>query len=83
MNIRIKGRNWWGKRPKNSWTAQDRMYSILRNKDNGVYDMVYKVVQTDDRVEIYKDGELVGECEAYELDYICRILEVEYEEEEI
>lgn len=39
MNIRIKGRNWWGKRPKNSWSAKNRMYSILRNKDNGVYEM--------------------------------------------
>ena len=43
----------------------------------------YKVVQIDDRVEVYKDGELIGQCEAYELDHICYLIGVEYEEEEI
>jgi hypothetical protein len=43
----------------------------------------YKVLQIDDRVEVYKDGELVLECEAYELDFIVRALGAEYESEEI
>ena len=33
-----------------------------------------------DRVFVYKDDELVGECEAYELDAICAFLGVKYEE---
>ena len=43
----------------------------------------FKVVQIDDRVAVYINGELIGECEAYELDFICRWLGVEYVEEEI
>ena len=43
----------------------------------------FKIIQADDRVEIFKDDEKIGECEAYELDYICRLIGVEYEEEEI
>ena len=43
---------------------------------------MFKVIQTDDRVEVYKDGELVLECEAYELDFIVRALGAEYEEVE-
>ena len=35
MNIRIKGRNWWGKRPKNSWSAKNKMHSILKAMRNG------------------------------------------------
>lgn len=49
--------------------------------DKGVYKM-YRVVQNGDRVKVYLDDELVGECEAYELDAICEFLDVEYEEEE-
>ena len=42
-----------------------------------------KVVQKDDRVKVYDEsGELVGECESYELDFICRWLGVEYVEED-
>lgn len=40
----------------------------------------FKVIQIDDRVEVYKDGKLIGECESYELDAICKWLGVEYEE---
>lgn len=43
---------------------------------------MYKIVQVDDRVEIYCDGELVGECESYELDHICWIIGIEYEEKD-
>lgn len=49
--------------------------------DKGVYKM-YRVVQNGDRVKVYLDDELVGECEVYELDAICKFLDVEYEEEE-
>ncbi len=35
MNIRIKGRNWWGKRPKNSWSAKNKMHSSLKAMRNG------------------------------------------------
>ena len=42
-----------------------------------------KVVQTDDRVEIFDDdGKSVLTCEAYELDFIVRALGAEYEEGE-
>ncbi len=43
---------------------------------------MYKVIQIDDRVEVYKDDRLVGTCEAYELDAICQFLNVDYEEVE-
>jgi hypothetical protein len=33
-----------------------------------------------DRVKVFKNGELVGECEAYELDAILAWLEVQYVE---
>jgi hypothetical protein len=41
-------------------------------------------VQVDENevVTVYKDGEFVGRCEAYELDAICRYLGVTYEEVE-
>lgn len=43
----------------------------------------YKVVHINDsRVEVYKDNELVGECEDYELDAICEFLGVEYIEDD-
>ena len=84
MTYKIKGRTWWGKNPKNNWTARNKLHSSLKRMGIGVYDMdEYRVVQIDDRVEVYKNGELVGECESYELDFICRWLGVEYEEEEI
>ena len=35
MTYRIKGRNWWGKRPKNSWSAKNKMHSILKAMRNG------------------------------------------------
>ena len=84
MNMKIKGRNWWGKRPKNSWSAKNKMHSILKAMRNGedmTHDLSdYKVVQIDDRVEVYKDDVFVGECEAYELDAVCQFLNVDYEE---
>ena len=42
----------------------------------------YKVVHDleTDRVEVFRNGELVGRCEAYELDAICTFLAVTYEE---
>ena len=43
---------------------------------------MYKIVLKDDRVKIYYDGELIGECESYELDHICRIIGIQYEEED-
>lgn len=36
MTYRIKGRNWWGKRPKNSWSAKNKMHSILKAMLNGI-----------------------------------------------
>lgn len=33
--MKIKGRNWWGKRPKNSWSAKNKMHSILKSMRNG------------------------------------------------
>ena len=44
---------------------------------------MFKIKRIGDRVEIYKDGELISTCEAYELDHICYVVGVEYEEEEI
>ena len=35
-----------------------------------------------ERVQVFKNGELVGECESYEVDAICTFLEVQYEEVE-
>lgn len=45
----------------------------------------YKVVHDIelDRIEVWQDGELIGECEGYEVDAICGFLEVEYVEEEL
>jgi hypothetical protein len=45
---------------------------------------MYKIllVTETETVYVYKDGELVGTCEQYELDAIARFLEVQYEEEE-
>lgn len=42
----------------------------------------YKVVHDleTDRVEVFRNGELVGRCEAYELDMVCIFLAVTYEE---
>jgi hypothetical protein len=39
-------------------------------------------VQVDENeiVTVYKNRDLVGTCESYELDAICKYLEVEYEE---
>lgn len=79
--MQIKGRNWWGKRPKNSWSARNKMHSSLKRMMNGVDVMSeFKVVQTDDRVEVFCEGVLIGECESYELDAICELLRVDYED---
>lgn len=43
---------------------------------------MFKVIQIDDRVEVYYEDTLIGECEAYELDEICRLVNVAYEERE-
>lgn len=42
---------------------------------------MFKVIldEETDRVEVYKDGKLVGECEAYELDAVVQFLEVAFE----
>jgi hypothetical protein len=35
-----------------------------------------------DRVEVFYEGEKIGECEGYELDAICSMVHVVYEEKE-
>ncbi len=35
MTYKIKGRNWWGKNPKNSWTARNKLHSSLKRMKIG------------------------------------------------
>lgn len=35
MNIRVKGRTWWGKNPKNNWTARNKLHSSLKRMGIG------------------------------------------------
>jgi len=59
------------------------MNNESENVENGVtpsYQFsVYHDIEVD-RVFVYRNEELVGECEAYELDAICAYLGVRYEE---
>ena len=49
MKPKIKGRKWWGKRLKNSWSGQDRMHSSLM-----------RIIGTDQQVEEFLKGDTIG-----------------------
>lgn len=40
----------------------------------------YIVTREDDRIEVHLETVKIGECEAYEVDALCKMIEVKYQE---
>lgn len=63
---------------KHTSPDQDAAFEYFFDNDHK-----YNVVQEDDRLAVFLEGVLIGECESYEIDALCNMLGIPYEEVEI